>query len=96
MLKASRLAILPSQYKIIGETILRALVKHKLVIKNGEFTLKDICLVAGLGGMPGKGNYKIRDGSYEYYISEPVVNDDAKGIGPFVYAYSEWLQLQNQ
>ena len=49
MLKASRLAILPSQYKIIGETILRALVKHKLVIKNGEFTLKDICLVAGLG-----------------------------------------------
>ena len=44
--------------------------------------------------MPGKGNYKIRDGSYEYYISEPVVNDDAKGIGPFVYAYSEWLQLQ--
>ena len=96
MLKASRLAILPSQYKIIGETILRALVKHKLVIKNGEFTLKDICLVAGLGGMPGKGNYKIRDGSYEYYISEPVVNDDAKGIGPFVYAYSEWLQLKNQ
>ncbi|WP_291291869.1 glycoside hydrolase family 88 protein [Enterococcus sp.] len=96
MLKASRLAILPSQYKKIGETILRALVKHKLVIKNGKFTLKDICLVAGLGGMPGKGNYKIRDGSYEYYISEPVVNDDAKGIGPFVYAYSEWLQLQRQ
>ena len=41
--------------------------------------------------MPGEATTKIRDGSCEYYISEPVVNDDAKGIGPFVYAYSEWL-----
>ena len=30
-----------------------------------------------------------RDGTYEYYISEPVVENDAKGTGPFVMAYTE-------
>ena len=30
-----------------------------------------------------------RDGSYAYYISEPVVENDAKGVAPFVLAYTE-------
>jgi unsaturated rhamnogalacturonyl hydrolase len=92
MLKGSRLEMLPPEYQAMGEGILRALLDSKLHLENGKFTLKDICLVAGLGGMPGKGSYKVRDGSYEYYISEPIVRDDAKGIGPFLFAYSEWLQ----
>ncbi|WP_413157797.1 hypothetical protein [Enterococcus casseliflavus] len=77
----------------IGKTILTLLLKGKLTCENGVFSLEDICLVAGLGGISGKGNYQIRDGSYDYYVSEPVVCDDAKGIGPFLYAYSEWLLL---
>ena len=77
----------------IGKTILTSLLKGKLTCDNGVFSLEDICLVAGLGGISGKGNYHIRDGSYDYYVSEPVVCDDAKGIGPFLYAYSEWLLL---
>jgi rhamnogalacturonyl hydrolase YesR len=28
----------------------------------------------------------MRDGSFDYYVSEPVVTDDLKGVGPFVLA----------
>lgn len=34
-----------------------------------------------------------RDGSVAYYLSEPVVQDDAKGIGPFMMAYAEYLAM---
>ena len=34
--------------------------------------------VGGLGGVP------YRDGSFEYYISEPIRTDDLKGVGPFI------------
>lgn len=50
---------------------------------NGGLHLHDICSVAGLGGEP------YRDGSYAYYVSEPVATDDFKGVGPFVLAALE-------
>jgi len=34
-----------------------------------------------------------RDGSIAYYLSEPVVEDDAKGVGPFMMAYAEYLSM---
>ncbi|GHT74940.1 family 88 glycosyl hydrolase [Spirochaetia bacterium] len=49
----------------------------------GELHLAGICSVAGLGGTP------YRDGSFAYYVSEPVVNDDFKGVGPFILASLE-------
>ena len=49
-----------------------------------------ICLVAGLGPEDNRR----RDGSYEYYISEPVVENDAKGVAPFLLAYTEILQAE--
>ncbi|MDR3284195.1 MAG: glycoside hydrolase family 88 protein [Treponema sp.] len=51
--------------------------------KNGELHLEGICSVAGLGGNP------YRDGSYAYYVSEPVKADDFKGVGPFILASLE-------
>ena len=30
---------------------------------------------------------------FEYYISEPVVANDAKGVAPFVLCYTEMLRL---
>jgi unsaturated rhamnogalacturonyl hydrolase len=42
--------------------------------------LNQVCSVAGLGGNP------YRDGTYGYYISEPVVSNDLKGVGPFILA----------
>jgi len=46
----------------------------------GDWHLGGICSVAGLGGTP------YRDGSFQYYVSEPVVDDDYKGVGPFLLA----------
>ncbi|MGX7198369.1 glycoside hydrolase family 88/105 protein [Enterococcus nangangensis] len=92
LMKGARLGVLPSADFERGADVLRGVMKEKLVVKDAEFVLKDICLVAGLGGGSGKGNYEKRDGSFAYYISEPRVNNDAKGIGPLVYAYSEFLR----
>nr|PNR62384.1 hypothetical protein PHYPA_000808 [Physcomitrium patens] len=43
--------------------------------------------VGGLGGKP------YRDGSYEYYLSEAVVTNDPKGIGPFIMACVEIFRV---
>ena len=51
---------------------------------DGVWHLTDICKVAGLG--PGEK----RDGSVEYYLSEPIVSDDAKGVGPWMMALAEY------
>ena len=45
--------------------------------------LEKTVLVGGLGGNP------YRDGSYEYYLSEPLRQDDLKGVGPFIMASVE-------
>ncbi|MDD5077255.1 MAG: hypothetical protein PHS18_09205 [Sphaerochaetaceae bacterium] len=39
--------------------------------------------MAGLGGNP------YRNGSYAYYVKEPVVMDAFKGVGPFILASIE-------
>lgn len=44
--------------------------------------------------MAGLGGPQMRDGTYEYYMSEPVVEDDAKGVGPFLLAYTEIQQIR--
>ncbi|MCL1996800.1 MAG: glycoside hydrolase family 88 protein [Defluviitaleaceae bacterium] len=92
LMKGARLGYLPIYYYDHGKEIFDAIVEHKL--EPEQFILKDICLVAGLGGMPGKGSYKERDGTYEYYISEPKVNNDAKGVAPFLFAYTEVLRKE--
>lgn len=46
-----------------------------------------ICLVAGLGGFSGV----YRDGTPAYYLTEPVVADDAKGSGPLMMAAASSL-----
>ena len=58
----------------------------------GKWSLTKCCSVAGLGGSPSNG--KMRDGSFEYYIGEPVVNNDLKGVGPFILAGIEMERLR--
>lgn len=84
-LKGARLGVLPPRYKEIGLDIFSGVCKKYLSNKDGELNLGGICLVAGLG----PDDNRRRDGSYEYYISEPVVENDAKGVGPFIMAYTE-------
>lgn len=54
---------------------------------DGVVALQDICHVAGLGGFSGT----YRDGSPEYYMTEAIVADDAKGVGPLMMAVAESL-----
>ena len=39
-----------------------------------------------------KPNFK-RDGSFDYYMSEPIRDNDAKGVGPFIWASLE-MEMQ--
>lgn len=49
-------------------------------------TLTGTVKVAGLGGTP------YRSGTYEYYVTDPVGDNDAKGVGAYLLALSEITQ----
>lgn len=85
ILKGVRLKALPERYRKIGLEIFEGVCEKYLTINGDDLNLGGICLVAGLG--PEKDPR--RDGTYEYYISEPIVENDAKGVGPFIMAYTE-------
>ena len=89
MLKGARLGILDKNYAAKGEKTFRGIVEKYLSFTDGELNLGGICLVAGLGPEDNRR----RDGSYAYYISEPVVENDAKGVAPFVLCYTEIKRL---
>jgi unsaturated rhamnogalacturonyl hydrolase len=59
------------------------LSKFVTITEDGLVNLHNVCAVAGLGGNP------YRDGSFEYYISEPRRTNDFKGIGAFLLAAME-------
>ena len=86
-LKGARLGILEEKYADVGAGIFRSICKRYLSERDGKLNLGGICLVAGLGPE----NNRRRDGTYEYYISEPVVENDAKGLAPFLMCYTELL-----
>ena len=70
------------------EGILRDFIRQNA---DGSLDLTRCCEVAGLGFLTAKG--KPRDGSFDYYISEPVVDNDLKGIPAFILAGIELEQL---
>ncbi len=87
LLKAARLGYLPPRYAERAEKIFYGITDRYLSRnEDGTPRLGGICLVAGLGGS------QHRDGSTAYYYSEPVVENDAKGTGPLLMAYTEILQ----
>lgn len=89
MMKGARLGYVDKRYAEVGKSVFEGICDKYLTETDGKLNLGGICLVAGLGPE----NNRRRDGSYEYYISEPVVENDAKGTGPFVMAYTELKQL---
>lgn len=89
LLKGVRLGFLPEDYRVYGLKAFRGICNAYLKEKNGQLSLGGICLVAGLG----PADNPRRDGSFAYYVSEPVVEDDAKGVGPLLLAYTEMRRL---
>jgi unsaturated rhamnogalacturonyl hydrolase len=78
--KGAQNGYLPKEYLEKGETAFNQFV-NRFIKENddGTISVTDVCSVAGLGG-----DKVYRDGSFEYYISEPVRDDDPKAIGPFI------------
>lgn len=55
---------------------------------DGTLNLTQCCAVAGLGGKEN------RSGTFEYYIHEKIIENDPKGVGPFIWASLEYEQKQ--
>lgn len=87
ILKGVRLEYLEESYRSCGVRAFEGICERYLHIEEGNMSLGGICLVAGLGGKDK------RSGTFEYYMSEPVVKDDAKGVGPFLLAYTEMRRI---
>ena len=88
MYKGVRLGFLGEEYRQYAKKAMDGICDKYLKEIDGEMHLGGICLVSGLGG-----NQR-RPGTYDYYMSEPIVNDDAKGVGPFLLAYTEMLRCE--
>lgn len=87
ILKAVRLGLLPAKYRPFGKKAFFGTAdKYLSRQENGELRLGGICLVAGLGGE------QHRDGSPGYYLSEPVVENEAKGVAPMLMALTELIK----
>ncbi|MDO5330891.1 MAG: glycoside hydrolase family 88 protein [Bacillota bacterium] len=82
MMKGARLNLLPYEYMSKGVEAFEGIIKHSF--HDGH--LNNIVKVSGLDAQK-------RNGSKEYYLSEPVVADDSKGVGPFMMAYAEYLAM---
>lgn len=85
--KACRLGVGSAQrYASAAEKILDFLIDERIEEKDGKQVLTGTCSVAGLGPDPGR-----RDGSIAYYLSEPVADNDNKGIAALFMAYAQYL-----
>ncbi|MCE5186949.1 MAG: glycoside hydrolase family 88 protein [Planctomycetaceae bacterium] len=84
MLKSIRNDYIPESFMDAAEKGYQGILKQFIEVSPDQqvHVLKG-CSVAGLGGNP------YRDGSYQYYIGEPVRTDDPKAVGPFIFASLE-------
>ena len=96
LLKGYRKGYLSEKYRDAGVKAYNGIINQFIKVNPDKtISLTKCCSVSGLGPGPGpyvkKPNYK-RDGSFEYYISEPIRDNDAKGVGPFIWASLEMEQ----
>ncbi|GGG03079.1 glycosyl hydrolase [Paenibacillus albidus] len=84
MAKGLRLGVLDASWQPVLEQAFQGiLAEFVLETKEGWINLNKNCQVAGLGGADQ------RDGTFAYYISEPIITNDLKGVGAFLQACGE-------
>ena len=109
LLKAYRKGYVGTKYRDAGIRAYKGMVNNFIRVNEDEtISLTNCCSVAGLGPaatdeviaamkqVNPKGSVKEnrrRDGSYDYYLSEKIRDNDAKGIGPFIWASLEMEML---
>jgi len=75
---------LDKSYLAIANSAFDGIIKELITVdEKGKVTMHNICGGCGLGGNP------YRDGSYEYYVNEKRVDNDTKGVAPFIMAAIE-------
>ncbi|MDO5415975.1 MAG: glycoside hydrolase family 88 protein [Lachnospiraceae bacterium] len=89
IMKSVRIGLLDESYFRYGEKAFDGICRTYLSEENGELQLGGICLVAGLG------NKEMREGTFDYYMREPIVKNEAKGVAPLILAYIE-VMFRNQ
>ena len=70
--------------KALYEALVKKFIREE---KDGTLNLTDCCAVAGLGGKEN------RSGTFDYYIGEKIIENDPKGVGPFIWASLEYEKL---
>ena len=109
LLKAYRLGYVGEKYQQAGIKAYKGMINNFIKVNADKtISLTNCCSVAGLGpaAIPEvvealkrinpKGTVKEnrrRDGSFAYYLDEPVRDNDGKGIGPFIWASLEMEAL---
>ncbi|GAA4415985.1 hypothetical protein GCM10023187_46990 [Nibrella viscosa] len=82
--KAARMGYVDQSYGAAAQKGYQGILKNFIQEESdGTISLNKTVSVGGLGGTP------YRDGSYEYYLSEPIRKNDLKGVGPFIMASIE-------
>ena len=109
LLKAYRMGYVGEKYRDAGIRAYKGIIDNFIKVHpDRTISLTNCCSVAGLGPaatpdvqaalkmINPKGEVKEnrkRDGSYQYYLSEPIRDNDAKGVGPFIWASLEMEML---
>ncbi|HEY0892901.1 MAG TPA: DUF4861 family protein [Cellvibrio sp.] len=84
--KAVNKGYLPESYREVAIKSYQGMINEFVTLHaDGKVSMNDQCLVAGLGFG--------RDGSYDYYMTERIVSNDAKGNTPFILAGVEMYKL---
>lgn len=82
--KGARKGYIASGYAVNAKKAFDGLTKLQLTKDKDGFTnLEGTVSVSGLGGKP------YRDGSFDYYMREKVIQNDPKGMGAFIMAANE-------
>ena len=103
LLKGSRLGYFGDELKEAGIKAYKGILNNFVKVNaDNTLSLTRCCEVSGLGpglsakvlkAAPKVKENKRRDGSFEYYISEPIRDNDGKGVGPFIWASLEMEHL---
>ena len=84
IMRGIRQGYLNPRWQSVAEQGFQGLLDHMITIDDeGQVDLHGICSTAGLGGTP------YRDGSFEYYVGEPILTNDLHGVGAFLLAAVE-------
>ncbi len=109
LLKAFNKGYVGEQYRDAGIKAYKGIINNMIRVNADKtISLTNCCSVAGLGPaattqvieamkkVNPKGSVnenRRRDGSYAYYLDEPIRDNDAKGVGPFIWASLEMEKL---